>query len=200
MNGDISIRVLTGNDPALREVVSDLARLRIEIFRDFPYLYDGTLAYEERYISTYLECAESLFVIALDGERVVGVATALPLGEETDEFKQPFIEAGIDPEKVFYCGESVLLAAYRGRGIYRRFLAEREAYARRLGRFDRISMCAVVRPDDHPLRPPGYVSLDAVWDHFGYQPRPDLVASFAWKDLDEDQSSTKPMVFREKML
>jgi len=200
MNGDITIRVLTGNDPALREVVSDLARLRIEIFRDFPYLYDGTLAYEERYISTYLECAESLFVIALDGERVVGVATALPLGEETDEFKQPFIEAGIDPEKVFYCGESVLLAAYRGRGIYRRFLAEREAYARRLGRFDRISMCAVVRPDDHPRRPPDYVSLDAVWDHFGYQPRPDLVASFAWKDLDEDQSSTKPMVFREKML
>ena len=52
MNSDITIRVLTGNDPALREVVSDLARLRIEIFRDFPYLYDGTLAYEERYIST----------------------------------------------------------------------------------------------------------------------------------------------------
>ena len=45
MNGDITIRVLTGNDPALLEVVSDLARLRIEIFRDFPYLYDGTLAY-----------------------------------------------------------------------------------------------------------------------------------------------------------
>lgn len=200
MNDGLRVRVLTGADPDLPAFVPDLARLRIAVFRDFPYLYDGTLAYEERYISTYLECAESLFVLALDGATVVGVATALPLASETDAFKQPFVDAGIDPERVFYCGESVLLPAWRGRGLYRQFLGERERYARALGRFDRITMCGVVRPPDHPLRPADYVPLDAVWAHFGYLPRPDLVASFEWKDIDQDASTAKPMVFREKML
>ena len=64
MNDGLRVRVLTGADPALPAFVPDLARLRIAVFRDFPYLYDGTLAYEERYISTYLECPESLFVLA----------------------------------------------------------------------------------------------------------------------------------------
>lgn len=196
----IEIRVLTGADPALREFVPDLARLRIEVFRAFPYLYDGTLEYETKYLQTYLDCRESVVVLALDGARVVGAATAMPLAQETEEFQAPFRRAGIDPAKVFYCGESVLLPAYRGRGIYRHFLAERERHARALGRFDRITMCGVVRPPDHPRRPADYVPLDEVWAHFGYQPRPDLIASFEWKDLDEPTSTAKPMVFREKLL
>lgn len=200
MNDGLAVRVLTGDDPALRDFVPDLARLRITVFRDFPYLYAGTLAYEERYLNTYLECPESIFVIALAGETVVGVATALPLAFETEAFKQPFVDAGIDPAQVFYCGESVLLPAWRGRGLYRQFMGEREAYARRLGRFDRISLCAVVRPPDHPLRPADYVPLDAVWEHFGYRLRPDLVASFEWQDIDQPAPTLKPMVFREKML
>lgn len=200
MGSALTVRVLTGADPALRAFVPDLARLRITVFREYPYLYDGSLAYEERYLKTYLACPESIVVLALDGTEVVGAATALPLEFETPECRQPFIEAGMDPAKVFYCGESVLLPDYRGRGLYRQFLGEREAHARRLGRFERMVMCAVVRPPDHPRRPPDYQPLDAVWEHFGYLPRPDLVASFDWQDLDEVVASPKPMVFREKLL
>ena len=200
MSGQIDIQVLTGADPALAAFVPDLARLRIDVFRAFPYLYDGSLAYEVKYLQTYLDCAESVVVLALHGERVVGAATALPLEFETDEFRAPFVAAGIDPARVFYFGESVLLPDYRGRGIYRRFMEERERHARRLGRFDRMVMCGVVRPADHPRRPAGYVPLDDVWAHFGFELRPDLTASFDWKDLDEATPSAKPMVFREKRL
>ena len=200
MDQPVEIRVLTGADAALRGYVPDLARLRIEVFRAFPYLYDGTLEYETKYLRTYLDCHESVVVLALDDGRVVGAATAMPLAQETEEFQAPFRRAGIDPARVFYCGESVLLPAYRGRGIYRHFLAERERHARALGRFDRITMCGVVRPPDHPRRPPDYVPLDEVWTHFGYVPRPDLVTSFEWKDLDDPTPTAKPMVFREKRL
>ncbi|MEX2481603.1 MAG: GNAT family N-acetyltransferase [Gammaproteobacteria bacterium] len=196
----VDIRVLTGRDAALADHVADLARLRITVFRDFPYLYDGDLAYEENYLRTYIECAESVVVLALGDGDVVGASTGLPLEFETDEFKQPFVDAGLDPRRIFYCGESVLLPAWRGRGVYREFFAARERHARTLGRFERMALCAVERPADHPRRPAGFVPLDAVWQRFGYVRRADLVASFSWKDVDESAATAKPMVFWEKRL
>ncbi len=196
----LDLRSLTGATPGLRDYVPDLARLRITVFREFPYLYDGTPAYEEKYLQTYLDCAESVVVLALDEGIVIGVSTGLPLAAETMEFKQPFVAAGLDPARIFYCGESVLLPAYRGRGLYKRFFAAREAHARALGRFDRMVLCAVERSPDHPRRPAGYQPLDAVWRRFGYASRPDLVTSFEWQDLDEDAPSPKRMLFWEKPL
>lgn len=80
--------------------LDDLARLRIEVFRSFPYLYDGDMAYERRYLDTYARSPDSLFVLALDGETVVGAATGIPMDHETDDFKGPFIEQGYEPEKI----------------------------------------------------------------------------------------------------
>lgn len=200
MADGVHIRVLTERDAALADCVPDLARLRITVFRDFPYLYDGDLEYEQHYLGTYLRSADSVIVLALDGETIVGASTGLPLADETAEFQQPFIAAGIAPGTIFYGGESVLLPAYRGRGVYREFFAEREGHARRLHRFERMVFCAVERPDDHPRRPADYVPLDQVWARFGYRRRDDLVTSFEWRDLDESQPSAKRMVFWEKNL
>ncbi|HMM77834.1 MAG TPA: GNAT family N-acetyltransferase [Gammaproteobacteria bacterium] len=196
----LDIRVLTGAAPALRAHLPDLARLRISVFREFPYLYDGTPEYEEKYLQIYLDCAESVVVLALDAGRAIGASTGLPLACETEEFTRPFIAAGLDPARIFYCGESVLLPAYRGRGLYKQFFAAREAHARALGRFDRMVLCAVERPADHPRRPSDYQPLDAVWQRFAYRRRPDLFTHFAWKDLDEATESPKRMVFWEKSL
>lgn len=200
MSDPVDIDVLTGRDAALAAAVPDLARLRIAVFREFPYLYDGNLDYEVNYLGTYTRCADSVVVLARDGAAVVGASTGLPLEAETDEFKAPFVAAGLDVARIFYCGESILLPAYRGRGLYKAFFAGRENHARALGRFDRIVLCAVERPADHPRRPADYVPLDAVWRRFGYRQRPDLVTSFEWKDVDEDAASAKRMVFWEKAL
>ncbi len=175
--------------------VADLARLRTEVFRAFPYLYEGSEDYEAAYLSTYAQSPESLFVLALDGERIVGASTGVPMTDAAEVFQAPFAAAGIDPARVFYFGESVLLPAYRGRGLGVRFFKEREAYARRLGRFDWCTFCAVQRPADHPLRPAGYVPLDEFWRKRGYAHRADLGTMLAWQDIDEEGESEKPMSF-----
>ncbi len=197
---EITIRVLTGRDPQLKAYVDDLARLRITVFRDFPYLYAGSLDYERNYLRTYLECPDSVVVLAFAGDTVVGASTGLPLAAETEEFQEPFRSAGIDPETRFYGGESVLVPDYRGRGVYRSFFAERERHARALDRFTHMTFCAVQRAADDPRRPPDHVPLDAIWTRFGYTRRDDLVARFEWPDLDEVTPSAKPMVFWEKPL
>lgn len=177
-----------------------LAGLRIRVFRDFPYLYDGDPDYERRYLQTYAESPQSLFVLALDEQAVVGCATGVPMRHETDEFRQPFIKAGYDPEAVFYFGESVLLPEYRGQGVGVRFFQEREAYARQLEGVRDCCFCAVERPSDHPRRPPHYLPLDEFWIRRGYRKVPELTTEYRWKDLDEAEESPKPMTFWLKSL
>jgi hypothetical protein len=73
----VTLRALTGAD--LEAALPDLARLRIAVFRDFPYLYDGDEAYERGYLRTYAETPGGVLVAALDGDRVVGIVLALRL-------------------------------------------------------------------------------------------------------------------------
>lgn len=198
MAGSLRIERLSG--AAIAQQLPGLARLRIQVFREFPYLYEGSEDYERVYLQTYIDSADSLFVLVFDGDRLVGASSGLPLSDEVDELRRPFEQRGDQLDKIFYCGESVLLPEYRGRGLGVRFFEEREAHAKRLGRYEQICFCAVERPADHPRRPADYVPLDAFWQRRGYQQQPDLQASFAWQDLDEAHESPKPMIFWMKSL
>lgn len=189
-----AIRLETLSGAAVMDVVADLARLRVEVFRDFPYLYDGDAVYEERYLAKYARIADATIVVARDGARVVGAATALPLAAAEEEMQAPFAAGGMDPRDWYYFGESVLERAWRGRGIGVAFFAGREARAAALG-FRRTAFCAVERPADHPLRPHGYVPLDAFWGRRGYVRRPELRASFDWRDIGQETETPHPMVF-----
>ena len=180
---------------ALNDYLDDIARLRIEVFRAFPYLYDGSIDYEKHYLQTYLNSAQSLIVLAWDQQRIVGASTALPLADAAPEMQQPFIRAGYALSDIFYCGESVLLPQYRGQGVGVAFFARREAHARQSGNFRFSSFCAVERPDDHPAKPADYTSLAAFWQRRGYVKQPSLVASFVWKDTDQTTESTKSLSF-----
>lgn len=193
----MEIRTLRGAEIAPH--LDDLARLRIAVFRDFPYLYDGDVDYEANYLRTYAQSAGSLFVLAIADGAVVGAATGMPLAEETGEVKAPFLARGWDPGAVFYFGESVLLGEFRGRGIGVRFFAEREGHAKGAG-FGQCAFCAVVRAEDHPRRPQGYVPLDGFWRRRGFVARPELETTFSWRDLDEDAASPKRMRFWTKAI
>jgi len=172
-----------------------VALLRIAVFRDFPYLYDGTMDYERKYLRTYLECPQAVVVVAFDGPQVIGCATAIPMAFEEPAFQRPFIEHGYDPARVFYCAESVLRPEYRGKGIGVRFFEEREAHAQELGAFDWFAFCSVVRPPDHPLRPAGYTPLDRFWEKRGYSKHPELGATYIWKDIDQPHETSKRLEF-----
>ena len=189
----LRVEPLTGD--ALQRRLQDLAQLRIRIFREFPYLYDGSLDYEARYLATYAASAGSVIVAAFDGDALVGAATALPLAHEPENVKRPLAEAGFDTGRIFYFGESVLLPEYRGRGLGHAFFDVREAHARSFGTFDAACFCAVIRPEDHPLRPPGYRPLDKFWEKRGYRRLPGLTCTFSWLDLGEPVETPKPMAY-----
>jgi GNAT superfamily N-acetyltransferase len=190
---NLSLEALTGS--SIESVIPDLAQLRITVFREFPYLYAGSITYESKYLQTYLESENSLIVVARDGRRIVGASSALPLIDETIEVQQPFLEQGFDPKTVFYLAESVLLQAYRRQGLGHKFFEARENHAKNLGGFTWAAFCAVQRPQNHPLRPANHRDLDVFWQARGYEKRLDLNTFFSWQEIGEETQSLKPMTF-----
>ena len=188
----LDVRALTGAD--LGPALADVARLRIDVFRDWPYLYDGDLAYEESYLQAYRKSGRAIVVGAYDGADLIGAITGTPLADPAEDFAAAFDGTGIALDDVFYCAESVLLPAYRGHGIGHRFFDIREAHARRLG-FSNCCFCGVVRPADHSKRPATYRPLDDFWRARGYAPLEGAVAQFKWKDIGQTDETAKPLQF-----
>lgn len=192
MSEDLELINFHGSE--LERRLDALGRLRIEVFREYPYLYDGSLEYEREYLKTYCRTDRSLVVLVFDGGEVVGATTCLPLADEGPEFQEAFLKAGYDLSGICYFGESILLPAYRGRGIGKEFFRRREEHARRLG-LRIAAFCAVDRPPDHPRRPAGYEPLDAMWKKQGYTKHPELRATFVWKEIGEAAESPKTLTF-----
>ena len=196
----MTIRVAPLTGAAIIPALPALARLRIGVFRDWPYLYDGTMAYEQGYLEKFAGSDQAVIVAAFDDEDIVGVSTAAPMIGHADAFAEPFRKGGFDVSRIFYFGESVLLRAYRGRGIGRAFFDHRETHARLIGGYTHATFCTVVRPDDHPARDTNYVSLDAFWRKRGFLPVDGLVGQFSWRDVGDSEETAKAMQFWLKAL
>lgn len=186
---------------AMSPYIPDIARLRIEVFRDFPYLYQGDMDYEANYLKHFASCPQSIVVIARNtaGE-VVGASTGMPLAFEDQAFKAPIENSPWPVETFFYCAESVLQRRYRGCGLGVAFFKAREAHALALGGFQRVGFCAVQRASEHPLRPAHYQPLDAFWQKRGYTAYPKLTVQFAWTDVGDSDESAKTLMFWSKPL
>lgn len=197
MAGGLNIRGLERTE--IERFIDAIAALRIEVFRDWPYLYDGDLAYERHYLQTYLDAPNAFIAGAFDGEVLVGASTAMPMREHEAAFSKPLIAAGMDVNSLFYFGESVLRHSYRGQGAGLAFFDLREAEAKRQN-YKTCVFAAVERPKNHKLRPDNYVPLDAFWQKRGYAKLADVQTHYAWRDIGETKETNKPMNYWLKSL
>lgn len=181
-------------------VFGDLANLRITVFRDFPYLYEGSVDYEMEYLKIYSQAEKALLFAVYDGSKMVGATTCIPLADEAPEVRLPFEKAGLTIDSIFYFGESILLKEYRGLGLGHRFFDEREAHARSFGNFKTTCFCAVDRGENHPLQPENYRPNDAFWLKRGYQKELSLQSTFEWTDINESVSTPKTMIYWKRAL
>jgi hypothetical protein len=168
------------------------AQLRISVFKEFPYLYEGSMEYELDYIQT---CENALVFAVYDGEKMVGVTTCLPLKNETLNIQKPFIDNGYDVNSIFYFGESILLHPYRGQGLGHRFFDEREAFVQSFENYKMTAFCAVNRPENHPLKQNNYVPNDVFWTKRNYTKHPELTCEMSWLDIEQQEETIKELTF-----
>lgn len=191
------INIQTFTQKEILAYLDDLAQLRISVFREYPYLYNGSLDYEKEYLQTFVNAENGIVVAAFAGDQVVGISTGLPLEQEPAAVIGQW--ANEDLTSIYYFSESVLAKDYRGQGIGVQFFHAREAWARKSG-FTKAVFCGVVRPDDHPLKPAGYLPLDQFWQKRGYTKKEGYFAKMSWLDRGEEEETTKVLQYWWKAL
>lgn len=192
------MRFISLQGQAISTVFHDLAQLRIMVFKDFPYLYEGSMEYEMDYLHIYSKSERAFLFAVYDDTKMVGATTCIPLADETVEIQTTFLQHEMDISSIFYFGESILLPAYRGMGLGHRFFDEREKHALSFNEYKTTCFCSVIRPINHPLAPQDYRTNEAFWSKRGYVKQEKLTTEMSWLDVGEIESTSKKMVFYTK--
>lgn len=190
---DIHVRAFVG--PALRSYLHSIAKLRMEVFREYPFLEEPNLFQETQRLKRYMTSKEAIGVLVFDSTTLVGVSLGLPLHLEQEEIQKPFLERYHDISDYYFFGESALLKPYRSRGIGHHFFDVREEHVKHLKKYKHICFFDPVRPELDAYRPSDYLPLHDFWRKRGYVHCPDLHCMLTWKMLHEEQASEKPLSF-----
>ncbi len=193
----ITEQILTGS--AVEDSLNDIASLRIEIFREFPYLYDGRCEDELNYLKLYSVTPDSFVIIVKEGEKVAGAATGMPLRHEATELVEPFSGTSYPVDEIFYVGELLFYPEHRNRGTGMQVVRMVEEQIRSYSTYRYLTCATVVRTDDHLMRPADYIPIDRFLAHTGFNPLLGITTSFTWLETDGVKRS-HPMDFWIKEL
>lgn len=196
----MTIKILELSGANLTRALPDLARLRMAVFRDWPYCYEGSLDYEAGYLRWFAGSPGAVIIAALDGDTIVGASTAALLAGQMDMITTPIKAYGLALESVFYFGESVLLPRYRGQGLGKRFFELREEAARRHAGVRDACFCAVVRDEADPRKPKDHRTLEPLWRAQGFRPVAGLTCQLSWREVGQSEDTEKTMQFWKKAL
>lgn len=147
-----------------------LVDLKIETFREFPYLYIGTQEFEREYIGGYPKNQDSCFALAYVGQELAGILTGTPLqvicDREADILKA-FTQLELHIPDYYFFGEVITLEQFRNQGIATKNFEVLEQHARKLG-YKHVCFITVEREDTHPLKPENYKGPTSLFIKLGY--------------------------------
>ena len=199
MNGIkvITEQLLTGT--AIADGLDDVATLRLDIFPEYPYLYQGRREDELKYLDTYAEAPDACVILAYDGHAVIGAVAGMPLIHEDAQMHDAFAGTAFPLNEAYYIGELLFRLGYRKCGLGQKLLAQQESHIRSLGRYHTLTCATVERPDDHPLRPRDYIPITRFLARTGFVRLPGVTTHFMWRETDGVKRD-HPMQFWSKEL
>ena len=185
---EITEQLLTG--AAIADVLDDLATLRLDIFREYPYLYEGRREDELNYLSTYAKTPDACVILAYDGSAVIGSATGMPLIQEDAQLRDAFAGTALPLDEVYYVGELLFRPGYRNSGLGRKLLDHLESQIRSFGSYHMLTCATVERSEDHSLCPRDYIPITRFLARTGFVRLSGVTTSFMWRETDGVKRTT----------
>lgn len=175
-------------------------KLRITIFREYPYLYDSDPEVEKNYLKNYAQNKESLFILAKNQDKLIGCLSSIPFkGIAHESWAKP-LQSHLPIASIFYLGDMLVLKEHRNRGIGTKMYNRFEEEVRKMHKFTQIAFIEVIRPNDDPKRPKHYHTLDPFWEKKGYIKHPELTSCISYKEIGESTETEHAFHFQIKTL
>lgn len=180
MQSTYSVRLVTGKE--LIHLTDFIARQRVECYKGYPYLYDGTIEGQRQELAWYFSIAQVAVVVAYFDQTPVACVSGIPLTPYMDHHFADFAHIcninGIDANKHYHIAEVEVLPEHRGHGLVRSMIEKLESYAKDLG-FSCISLASESH-EHHPLKPKDYRDADSMWQKLGFN-KTDMFIHFSWE-------------------
>lgn len=199
-----NVRFAIVTQPALQAHMNNWMLMSLEVYREYPYLYDGTVESETDYFEFYARNAHAIMLVAKDDttDTPVGYAVGIPLSDETPKKQHPFIATGRDPREYLLIVEFLVAPAFRHHGIARTmYTLFEEHIISQLPQYRYITAFGIER-DNNPnwYTPQSHDPLYALERHCGWQRHGELTFLATWQDVGTAEPVTKKLVFWIKSL
>ena len=176
-----SIVLLSGD--SIQPILSFIEQMRLSYFREYPYLYEGTLQEERVYSAWFSKLKDSMVAVVYYNNKPVGFLTGTSFVDFSEHYTGSltlFRNAGLDPEQYYYFGEVIIQKEHRGNSLSRKLFELLEQYVRDLGY---TKTCLVTESHKtHPCKPTDYRELDGLWIRLGYI-KTSAGITFKWNTL-----------------
>ncbi|MEO9257235.1 MAG: GNAT family N-acetyltransferase [Crocinitomicaceae bacterium] len=186
-NNPYTIKIFTKDD--VSPLLLFVATLRINIFREYPYLYEGNLKEEMDDLEHCAQLTNNALAIAFYKETPVGFLYGIPLKEFASHFENPvldlFREKNLNPETCYYFADIIVLPEHRGNSLSKKLFNVLEVYAQEQG-YHSASFITESH-DIHPLKPANYKSLEPLWHSLQYK-KTRLTSYGSWQTHQPDGS------------
>lgn len=157
-----------------------VAQQRLSAYRDYPYLYQGTMEEEIQYLDWFSKLKHSALVIAFYHDEPVGFITGTSLSGFDFHYKGSidlFKNAGLPFDTYYYFSDAIIMPEHRNKSLITQMAQMLEEHADILGYTATCFVCE--SHASHPLKPDGYKELNGLFQKHGYS-KTEMVVAYNW--------------------
>ncbi len=181
----VEIKSLSGSEIA--PYAKEISTFYNIIYREEPYFYYAPESAWDSYIQTYVDTPQSLVCLALDEEKIIGVAIGTPLENATEKYKMGFAARLEDLNSLFYLGEFALKPEYRHHGVGKTMY---DAFERSVIERKQFSAICIWQLEN--------TSSSTFWHRRGFELQPEIRFDELWRHAPGTEKIAHPMVCWKK--
>lgn len=151
-------------------MLEDVGKIRIETFKDYPFLYEGNQELEQAYLKVYTNEESAIVKATVDGQ-LAGFITGVPLAIEanvSEKAAADFKQQNYNHEEFYYIGEVIVLPEYRKQKIGTALFEKIEQQAAQFG-YENFCLVGIEHAENHPLKPDNYEDPEIFCQKMGYK-------------------------------
>jgi GNAT superfamily N-acetyltransferase len=174
-------------------ISDDLPLAWINAFKEYPYLYKGSLEEGRHYFEHFAAHGQGSVVIATVDGKFAGFLTGAPLIAVNDHFKgitDVFRNSNLDPNNFYYFSDVVVLPEFQNKGVAKKFFQILEEKAKKSWGYKNICLVTIEHDAKHPLRPSDYEEADARWEHLGFTKTP-MKIKHIWSTIIDENGNAE---------